>query len=879
MFENLGAKILSEFGLNEFGDRKPLSEGISSIGDYFKTHSLNQIFPYENYDKTHQLFINRSTVGFVLETIPLVGCTEASQSQLSGLFQYILPEHSNIQFLLLADPYIGKGLERWCEARYQQSELFSLLADKRKAFLSRLALKENEGITIRNFRCLISVTIPIKDEDADSPVMNRFLKNVLEIKERIKETFKAVQMPALEVTPSILMQTIDDLVNPRLQSEDKCVSNLKHSQLDWNPYQPIREQIPTGSFSLSVKREGLHLNEGEHVFRFYGIRKYPSIWSQSMMSHLIGDPFQNMLQIPCPFFIHYGVHIPAQDKLKLKFMSKASHVERQAGTSFAKLIPEIREEARENQFVRNQLASNHRFVQTNLTVGILSPFELLSKYDQAVKNLYRANGWDLQENQYLHMQSLANIIPMSWGDEAIVDLQRTRKLKTTLSTESANLLPIQGEWYGTKSPGMIFVGRRGQQFTWSPFDNDESNYNVAIVGQSGSGKSAFMQELLTSVLGRGGRAFVIDIGRSFQKTCDLLGGDFLEFKNAKPICLNPFSSIKADDPSEVLDALEFVKRIICTMACPIEGESSLQAAILEKAIQKAWGENKRDTTITDVANILKADEDITARNLAKCLHSYTKEGLYGHFFEGKSEVTFQNQLTVIELEELKNNASLQNVILQMVILVITNQIYYGDRTTPFMIMFDEAWQVMEGRQGGKFIADLARRLRKYKSSLVTGTQNLSDFYKSDAANAAYQNSAWKCILSQSADVIHEVTKERDSSDGACLSISPFEKEMLLSIHTRQGKYSEIMIRGPHGFAVGRLLLDPFSRVLYSTQADEFSKVKEFVASGKTIAEAIELVARQKFPSEMGEDNKKEGFELIYLNSMKKEASHELEQAS
>ena len=102
--------------------------------------------------------------------------------------------------------------------------------------------------------------------------------------------------------------------------------------------------------------------------------------------------------------------------------------------------------------------------------------------------------------------------------------------------------------------------------------------------------------------------------------------------------------------------------------------------------------------------------------------------------------------------------------------------------------------------------------------------------------------------------------------------------MLLSIHTRQGKYSEIMIRGPHGFAVGRLLLDPFSRVLYSTQADEFSKVKEFVASGKTIAEAIELVARQKFPSEMGEGNKKEGFELVYLNSMKKEASHEFRQA-
>ena len=30
---------------------------------------------------------------------------------------------------------------------------------------------------------------------------------------------------------------------------------------------------------------------------------------------------------------------------------------------------------------------------------------------------------------------------------------------------------LQGEWQGTGSPGMMLVGRRGQLFYWSPFDN------------------------------------------------------------------------------------------------------------------------------------------------------------------------------------------------------------------------------------------------------------------------------------------------------------------------------------------------------------------------------------------------------------------------
>lgn len=81
---------------------------------------------------------------------------------------------------------------------------------------------------------------------------------------------------------------------------------------------------------------------------------------------------------------------------------------------------------------------------------------------------------------------------------------------------------MQGEWIGTKSPGILLTGRRGRLLNRNPFDNKSGNYNVSVVGRSGSGKSVFMQDLLLSGLRTGTKVFVLEVGRSFEKMADLL---------------------------------------------------------------------------------------------------------------------------------------------------------------------------------------------------------------------------------------------------------------------------------------------------------------------------------------------------------------------
>ena len=76
---------------------------------------------------------------------------------------------------------------------------------------------------------------------------------------------------------------------------------------------------------------------------------------------------------------------------------------------------------------------------------------------------------------------------------------------------------------------------------------------VSLRGTSGSGKSVTVQDLVSSLIGTGGRVFIIDVGRSYKKLCNELNGQFIEFTYHSKLCLNPFSHIDEAKEDEVND--------------------------------------------------------------------------------------------------------------------------------------------------------------------------------------------------------------------------------------------------------------------------------------------------------------------------------------
>jgi conjugal transfer ATP-binding protein TraC len=179
-----------------------------------------------------------------------------------------------------------------------------------------------------------------------------------------------------------------------------------------------------------------------------------------------------------------------------------------------------------------------------------------------------------------------------------------------------------------------------------------------------------------------------------------------------------------------------------------------------------------------------------------------------------------------------------------------SQEMFMDRLIRKLMLMDEAWDLMAG-MSGKFMEDLARRVRKYEGSMGTGTQGLSDYYeKSDASRAALMQSDFTVLLRQKEESLKQL--EKDSR----LDASPYELRTLKSLNTIRsefranpspngdvfkGGYSEIYVKSPMGKGTGRLILDPYSLLLYSTLPKDFNAVEAKLAQGMDVSGAIKSV--------------------------------------
>ncbi len=245
-------------------------------------------------------------------------------------------------------------------------------------------------------------------------------------------------------------------------------------------------------------------------------------------------------------------------------------------------------------------------------------------------------------------------------------------------------------------------------------------------------------------------------------------------------------------------------------------------------------------TIDLVAETLLQEEDARIRDLGAQLFPFTVQGEYGrHFSEGES-MTFNAHFTVLELEELKGRRHLQKVVLLLLILEIQKAMYEGPRDQKKLVIIDESWDLLTEGDAAAFIETGYRRFRKYGGAAITLTQSVNDLYRSAAGRAIVENSAHLLLLGQKAESLDLLKREDRLSLGeACYAL-------LKSVHTLPGRYSEIFIHGETGSGIGRLVVDPYKRLLYSTRPDDVSAIRRLKAEGHDLESAIEhLIALQQ----------------------------------
>ena len=204
-----------------------------------------------------------------------------------------------------------------------------------------------------------------------------------------------------------------------------------------------------------------------------------------------------------------------------------------------------------------------------------------------------------------------------------------------------------------------------------------------------------------------------------------------------------------------------------------------------------------------------------------------------------------HDIVVIETDHLRSVPALLTVIVQMMIVHINQVMVKGDRKQPFIIMIDEVAKLLQGKASGDFIEEMGRIARKYKGSIALATQQLTDYFResSPAAEKAFENASHKAILKQNPETLLSL---RSNPKLEAFVKEDWQLELLQSVHSNPPHYSEVAIFGPDVKGViGRLMMDPFTLLLTSTNAEDYQALEDRMEKGMSALAAIEDVLKER----------------------------------
>ncbi len=836
------------------GDDKVAEQG-RSTGN---VPMLASYLGYRAFSPENQIFHMTRSKGFILELAPLIGADERVGEILNSVFADVLVPGCEFQVINYASPRIAEKLQEWALPRIKAGSVFEKLARYRLDLLRRSAwtsLATDGPFLLRNFRVLVAVGAP------DGSRIDA--RQLMTIRDGVIAAFDSIGVTTRVFSPTDLIRFIDEVLCPSTGAADEAP--------DYSPFDPINEQCVRRDLVTRVDKNRLIIEAASlrpsgrivdgapemtdytpHEFdvRTMSVRYFPERWAPWDTQKTIGDIFNPKLCLPCPVLQTMCGKIASADVSESKAGWKFARTTSLADGKAARLVPALKTQSAEWQHVQQQVRLGAKLIQIYYSVSVISPKRRGDINERTIKAIYKAAGWDLIDETYLHLGGFLASFPLMLADGLSSDLARMRRFRTVLSSNVAALAPVQGEYNGGHIPHLLFIGRRGQPQFWSPFQNMAGNHNVAIAGKSGSGKSVTLQDLCASFAGVRSKVIVIDDGRSFEHMAKALGGTFTEFKLSSGISLNPFrmidASLAGNDEDYLVDCMAMLKAMISQMARFEDRLNDTERGLIDQAVNAVWNANGREGTVDAVIAALQAQAHPNAQDLATALLPFSRLGTYGQFFIGDSNLDMSADLTVFELSDLSSREELRSVVLTSIMFIASQTMRKLARSVPKALIIDEAWQMLKGGAMADFVETYSRTCRKYGGSLITATQSVNDFYKSGGSKAALENSDWMVVLQQKTETI------ADFRATGRFEMDNYTETLLRSLKRNGTEYSDILIRGPDMQAVCRLVLDPFSATLYSSSPAVFGQIEAYVDRGVAMADAIEAVAYGLTPEAMRE---------------------------
>lgn len=820
--------FMDVIGLKRFSDEALIDEELRA----------ERLFPAFAVDPDNKVFLcNDKTLGFVFECQPLAGGDEKINDKLEQFLAQNYPDDMTMQFMLFRSPDIKWQLNAMSNLRSGMNHpLLTPVIEDRIAFLREHTQKDlikrslrgsvHDMGLIQDLKLIISVKIPYTGETGVEGPTAGEMQMIQQWQQKMLSLLRSMSLAPRLMTPQDYLRLMNSLCNWAPDASWK-MSDLPY----WEEDKTLDCQILDPTTNVICARPNL-LQLGESGFvKVLSAKRLPDATYFGEAIQYAGDLSGQNQGVKQNYAVVVNVIFPNSEKMKGALEKKRQWVTNQAYGPLLKFVPVLNDKKASFDTIYESVNKGAKPLRLTFSVLVFGKSEEdVTAASMAVQAFWATQRFALMEDKFVMLPLFRNCLPLGTDRSAIRELQR---YKTMTSKEAPVLLPIFGEWKGTGTYHIALMSRNGQIMSMSLHDSS-TNKNGVIAAESGSGKSFLLNEIILSYMSEGARVWVIDAGKSYKKLCESLEGDFVEFGEDSRISLNPFETITNWEEEE-----DGIVSLVGAMASANANLSDLQIAELKRIMKLLWDERGQGMTVDDIREACIGSEDPRVMDIGKQLYAFSSTGAYGRFFNGKNTADFRNDFTVLELDELQGRKHLRQVVLLQLIYQIQREMYLGERDRKKLVIIDEAWDLLKEGEVSVFMEHAYRKFRKYGGSAIIATQAVTDLYDNKVGRAIADNSANMFLLGQKKESI-EMVKEKK-----LLVLSPAGFNILRSVYTEAGVFSEIFLITERGQGVGRLVVSDFQGLLYSTAPEDVQAIKLYQDQGLSVSDAIKSVLRDR----------------------------------
>ncbi len=814
---------------------------------------LHHELPYRFFDDTTDVFENQKSQGFGIQLSVLGGGNDELILSLNKML-LDLPQGDDWDYhiAMFGGNHVDDLLDENNAAMSQRGGICALLAERETKYAKYAARKgwfhrQKHHFDLRRYHAYFFVSTTSGDRD-----------RVIDSKEIILTALRQTGIDTEMMGPNDLISFVENTVN---------FDPAQPPQVRYDEWTPLYHQMISPDTEFLIHRDHIEtrhtterdVSQHNHLVTL-GMRRLPGDFRLYALPECFTSlrNVANSLQCPHLVSLHFRLHETGMETQLND--NQISSLEKTVNSKLVTLVPTAPDELLERKALqKGMLDGQIALTSMMLTVTLMTNRDVQRRHVQAAKSAFSAVGIDVLPLYYLQSQSLFSCLPFLMSEGYWADCQRAGRLLKVKSSNLVSFFPIILDHYHLRG-GMLLPTMRQHISFFDPFDCGSDNYNIALTGGSGAGKSFFVQQLAKMIYNKYGKLWILDKGKSYKKLTLMLGGTYM---TAERIFLNPFTHLgqvaqgneafieEGDD--EHIDplklALDNITALFASMASPRIELTALQESVLGDAIVLAWERKHTETLVDDVqAAIFELAEQHKlneVRHVGIQLNKYCTSGIYGDTFNKPSMLDPKDALTTLELDGFPD-AVLRPAIFALMVTINQQMYMAGSRSTPKMCIIEEAWSLLSGSnaQARKFINTGYRTARKFGGSFCTVTQGIGDFFANAEAEASYNNSDIHITLRQG-EGFNNFIKAHPKT------FSSYEQTVIKNFDkSGAAGYSCALIKAGGHATFHRLFVDPFTRACLSTEPHEYEYCETLTQQGVPLMDAIMQTATHFYGDEI-----------------------------